>query len=38
LGLPDCYAVVGYPEDLYTRYKIDTDGILDTILEVKEQI
>ncbi len=38
LGLPDCYAVVGYPEDLYTRYKIDTDGILDAILEVKEQL
>jgi transketolase len=38
LGLPDCYSVIGYPEDLYTRYKIDTDGILDTILKVKEEL
>jgi transketolase len=38
LGLPDCYSVIGYPEELYGRYRIDTDGILDTILQVKEQL
>jgi transketolase len=38
LGLCDCYAVIGYPEDLYGRYGIDTDGILDTILKIKDQL
>ena len=38
LGLCDCYAVIGYPEDLYGRYRIDTDGILNTILEIKDQL
>jgi transketolase len=38
LGLRDCYSVIGYPEELYGRYSIDTDGILTTILEVKEQL
>jgi transketolase len=28
-GLPDCYSEVGYPEDLYSHYGIDTDGIAD---------
>jgi len=38
LGLRDCYSVVGYPEELYGRYSIDTDGILTTILEVKDKL
>ncbi len=28
VGLPDCYSEVGYPEDLYSHYGLDTDGIL----------
>jgi len=31
-GLPDCYSEVGYPEDLYSHYGIDTDGIADRVL------
>jgi len=38
LGLCDCYSVIGYPEELYARYCLDTDGILNTILEVKDQL
>ncbi len=38
LGLCDCYSVVGYPEELYGRYCLDTDGILNAILEMKEQL
>lgn len=34
LGLPDIYSIVGYPEDLYNYYKIDSDGIVETISEM----
>ncbi|MEW6203456.1 MAG: transketolase family protein [bacterium] len=34
LGLPDVYSVIGYPEDLYARYEIDTAGIYKGIREV----
>lgn len=34
VGIPDCYCVVGYPEDLYSHYKIDTNGIIDKVREV----
>ena len=34
LGLPDIYSEVGYPEDLYAYYKLDADGIVDTIREI----
>ena len=34
VGLPDCYSEVGYPEDLYTHYKLDTDGIIETVREL----
>ena len=34
VGIPDCYCEVGYPEDLYTHYKLDADGILETVREV----
>jgi len=27
LGIPDIYSAIGYPEDLYARYEIDTDGL-----------
>ena len=34
LGLPDIYSEVGYPEDLYAHYKLDANGIVETIREV----
>ncbi len=34
VGIPDCYSEVGYPEDLYTHYKLDTDGIIEKVREV----
>jgi transketolase len=34
LGVPDCYAIVGYPEDLYHFYKFDSDGIVETVSEL----
>lgn len=34
LGVPDCFAIVGYPEDLYHHYKFDADGIVETVSEL----
>ena len=34
LGVPDCYAIVGYPEDLYHHYGFDADGIVATVGEL----
>lgn len=34
VGIPDCFCEVGYPEDLYTHYRIDTDGIIATVRDV----
>lgn len=34
LGIPDCYSVIGYPEDLYARYKLDSTGIAETVKEL----
>ena len=34
VGIPDCYCVVGYPEDLYSHYQFDTDGIIGKVREV----
>lgn len=31
LGVPDIFAIVGYPEDLYHHYKFDADGIVETV-------
>ena len=33
VGIPDCYCEVGYPEDLYSHYKLDTDGIIEKVRE-----
>lgn len=35
LGIPDAFSVIGYPEDLYSHYKIDHDGIYEAICEMK---
>ncbi|MBF0224326.1 MAG: transketolase family protein [Desulfobacterales bacterium] len=34
VGIPDCFAEIGYPEDLCNYYKIDTDGIIEKVREV----
>ncbi len=34
LGYQDEFSIVGYPDDLLHRYKIDSDGILEAIAEV----
>ena len=31
VGIPDVYAIVGYPEDIQAEYKIDTNGILEKV-------
>jgi transketolase len=32
VGIPDTYSDIGYPEELYARYRLDTDGIVDAVL------
>lgn len=34
LGIPDVFAEVGYPEDLYAYYKLDANGIADTVRDM----
>lgn len=34
VGIPDCFSIVGYPEDLCNYYQLDTDGIIDKVREV----
>jgi transketolase len=34
LGIPDCFSMVGYPEDLYHHYGFDADGIVRTVGEL----
>lgn len=34
VGIPDCYCVVGYPEDLQNHYQLDADGIIQKVREV----
>ena len=34
VGIPDCFCEVGYPEDLYSHYQLDTDGIIEKVREV----
>ncbi len=36
VGIPDCFCEVGYPEDLYSHYRLDTDGIIDVVREVMQ--
>ena len=33
-GLPDCFSEVGYPEDLYAHYRLDSNGIIDNVREL----
>ena len=37
VGIPDEYSMIGYPEDIQSHYKIDTDGILDKVREVLDR-
>jgi len=34
LGIPDTYSIIGLHEDLMNYYKIDTQGIVDTVREI----
>jgi len=34
VGVTDEFSPVGYPEDLYHHYKLDTDGVIETVREV----
>jgi len=34
VGIPDCFSIVGYPEDLCNYYQLDTDGIIDKVRDV----
>lgn len=34
VGIPDCFSVIGYPEDLYGHYKIDLAGIYDSLCDL----
>lgn len=34
VGVPDCFCEVGYPEDLYTHYGLDVDGVVGKVREV----
>jgi len=34
VGLPDEYAIVGYPEDIQSHYKIDTEGVVEKVREI----
>jgi len=34
VGIPDTFSVVGYPEDLNSYYKLDTDGIIEKVREI----
>jgi len=34
VGLPDAFSLVGYPEDLYAHYKLDTNGMIEKVREV----
>ena len=37
VGIPDEFSVIGYPEDLYAHYKLDADGIADSVREVMKR-
>ncbi len=34
VGLQDEFAEIGYPEDLYSYYKLDADGIIEKVREI----
>ncbi len=34
VGIPDCYAEIGYPEDLYAHYQLDSSGIIDKVRKI----
>ena len=34
VGVPDEFSIVGYPEDLYSHYKLDANGIIDKVREL----
>jgi transketolase len=37
VGIPRTYAIVGYPDDLLGYYKMDANGLIDTINEIMQR-
>jgi transketolase len=37
MGVPDEFVPVGYPEDLYSHYRLDSEGIIETVRELMGQ-
>ncbi|MFH1982496.1 MAG: transketolase C-terminal domain-containing protein [Pseudomonadota bacterium] len=37
VGIPDCFCEVGYPEDLYSHYGLDADGIIAKVREIMQR-
>lgn len=35
-GIPRMYAIVGYPDDLLNHYKIDANGLIETVNEIMQ--
>jgi len=36
-GIPNSYAIVGYPDDLLAHYKIDANGLIETVNEIMQR-
>lgn len=34
VGIPDCFCVVGYPEDLHSHYGLDSNSMIDKVREI----
>ncbi len=34
VGIPDCFCIVGYPEDLYSHYGLDSNAMIDKVREI----
>jgi transketolase len=37
MGIPEVYAIVGYPDDLLAHYKIDANGLIETVNEIMKR-
>ena len=34
IGIPDEFGPIGKPEDLYAKYKLSSQGIMETVMEI----
>lgn len=37
VGIPNTYAIVGYPDDLLAYYKMDANGLIETVNEIMQK-